>query len=422
MKENKKVLHKMRLFLLGTAAVLAFNQWLLSAVLLITTVYALYYMNKKSFKASQVEVLPKSVVLLLSALAFFSWISLHFIAEEHRNLCTLNFVYVVGQYGLIVWLISTWGGKLAVEDSIKGRRFSLQLLKVLGSAALVVSFLGILQHFMGGVTDNLWIDKAINPDIKVRVYSTWENPNIFAGYLCAFAAYLMAFISVEKERKKRLLFWLSLGVAVLALIFTYSRGFMLALVAEVVLFILFYYRKGIIPVLMGGTVFAGFMGQTVWNRLATLGHISADSSAAMRLAYWDIACSVFKDHPWGTGWYSYQYVFPEYDYYFHNPDVIMYHCHNLFLNIAVETGLQGLLLFVLLLFYFLYRAYLLSQSDISWIKAAGRGYLLMVAGIFVGGIGDYVYFNVRMGILFWLLSTVICLIAAEEKLWRSRMS
>jgi len=31
----------------------------------------------------------------------------------------------------------------------------------------------------------------------------------------------------------------------------------------------------------------------------------------------------------------------------------------------------------------------------------------MSAGIFVGGLADFVYFNVRMGVLFWMLSLLL---------------
>ncbi|MBQ6429132.1 MAG: O-antigen ligase family protein, partial [Acidaminococcaceae bacterium] len=136
-----------------------------------------------------------------------------------------------------------------------------------------------------------------------------------------------------------------------------------------------------------------------------------DSSAAMRLAYLEIAQAVVEEHPLGIGWYNYRYVFPEYDFYFKNPDVIMYHCHNLFLNVTAELGLPGLVLFLCGWVYMLYLAVkLVRKARFLWVQAFAAGYLLMSLGIIVGGLGDHVLFNVRMGVLFWVLNTLLVLI------------
>ena len=104
-------------------------------------------------------------------------------------------------------------------------------------------------------------------------------------------------------------------------------------------------------------------------------------------------------------------IFPEYDFYFKNPDVIMYHCHNLFLNVAAELGIPGLILFLCAWFCMLYLAVKLARkAGFLWARAFAAGYLLMSLGIAVGGIGDHVLFNVRMGVLFWLLNTLLVVI------------
>jgi putative inorganic carbon (hco3(-)) transporter len=88
----------------------------------------------------------------------------------------------------------------------------------------------------------------------------------------------------------------------------------------------------------------------------------------------------------------------------------MYHCHNLFLNVAAELGVQGLVLFLVVWLAFLYIAWRLQRSArFPWIRALGRGYLLLSLGMCIGGIADHVFFNVRLGVLFWLLSTLLLL-------------
>lgn len=70
----------------------------------------------------------------------------------------------------------------------------------------------------------------------------------------------------------------------------------------------------------------------------------------------------------------------------------MYHCHNLFLNVAAELGVQGLGLFLAVWLGFLLVAWRLHRSGrFPWVRALGRGYLLLSLGMCVGGIGDHVF-------------------------------
>ena len=64
----------------------------------------------------------------------------------------------------------------------------------------------------------------------------------------------------------------------------------------------------------------------------------------LRFAYIESTVAMIPEHPWGVGWYGYQFAFPDYDFYLNDPTVIMYHCHNLYLNVAAELGIIGLFL------------------------------------------------------------------------------
>ena len=416
----------MRIFLLLIAGCIAIDQTLLGIVILLVLLQGLYIAWKER-DVPQIRVWPRWIKCCLLLLLATGYISLHNPLVSETFTCTFNFFYVVGQYAAIVWLVTRFGNcfagrgvfekPLPYEEGLSfwevfaRQPFAVRMLRVLGWIAVASALIGIGQHYFGGGTDMLWVDSHTNPLLQNRIYSTWENPNIFAGYLCVVAAYVMGYISVEKNVRKRWLLFAFLLLTILCEVFTFSRGFWLAMAVELLLFVLFFYRKGI-PYLLGAIPGgAALAGPAVWQRLETLRNIAADSSAAMRLAYLDIAQAIVKDHPMGIGWYNYRYIFPEYDYYFKNPDVIMYHCHNLFLNIAAELGLPGLLLFVTVWCAFLYIAVrLLNHAGVPWIRAYATGYVLMSAGLVAGGLGDHILFNVRMGVLFWLMNTLLILI------------
>ena len=426
MNVTAKEYSKMQKFLLLIAGCIAIDQTLLSVVVLLTLLLGIQIAWKER-GISQLRVWPRHLKWLLLLLLAAGYISLHSPLVTNTFDCTFNFFYVVGQYVSVVWLATRFGNCFAGKSRFARpapyeeglpfwkifmrQPFPLRMLRVLGWVAVVSVLVGIGQHYFGGATDALWVDQEANPLLRNRVFSSWENPNIFAGYLCIVAAYVMGYISVEKNSRKR---WILFGILLLVIlceVFTFSRGFWVAMAAEVLAFVLFFYRKGILYMLGVALAGAVLAGPAVWQRLNTLRHVTEDSSAAMRLAYLEIARAIVEDHPLGIGWYNYRYIFPEYDFYFKNPDVIMYHCHNLFLNVAAELGLPGLILFLCAGACFLYMAVqLVRKARFLWVKAFAAGYLLMCLGVIVGGIGDHVLFNVRMGVLFWLLNTLLVLI------------
>ena len=131
---------------------------------------------------------------------------------------------------------------------------------------------------------------------------------------------------------------------------------------------------------------------------------------AWRKAYLRSTLWIIEDHPFGVGWCGFRYVYPEYNYYLADTGVIMYHCHNIFLNVLAELGWHGLAVFLAVWGNFVYNAYrLVRYGSALWIKAAGEGYLLAAAGLAVGGLTDHVCFNPRMGLLFWLLGFSVLL-------------
>ena len=373
-----KEYRKMQKFLLLIAGCIAIDQTLLSVVILLALLMGLQVAWKER-SVPQLRVWPRHLKWLLLLLLATGYVSLHNPLVTHPFDCTFNFFYVVGQYVSVVWLVTRFGNCFAGKS-----RFA--------KPAPYEEGLPFWKIFM-------------------RQPFPWENPNIFAGYLCIVAAYVMGYISVEKNSRKR---WGMFGILLLVIlceVYTFSRGFWVAMAVEVLAFVLVFYRKGILYLLGVALAGAALAGPAVWQRLNTLRHVTEDSSAAMRLAYLEIAQAVVEDHPLGIGWYNYRYVFPEYDFYFKNPDVIMYHCHNLFLNVAAELGIPGLILFLCAWFSMLYLAVKLARkARFLWARAFTAGYLLMSLGVTIGGIGDHVLFNVRMGVLFWLLNALLVVI------------
>lgn len=275
--------------------------------------------------------------------------------------------------------------------------------------------IGLAQKIFGVTAEGIWVDPKQFPDIKVRVFSTLVNPNILAGYLVLVIAYSTAFFNQTKAYKKwRLAFLVTGLLAALCLLYTYSRGNWVACAVMLLAFCVLFCRKAFIPILGGGAAVLATGGTAVLHRLASIqGGYGGDTSIALRMAYLKSTKWIIEEFPLGVGWYGYRFVYPTYNFYLADKSVIMYHCHNIFLNVWAELGLHGLLAFLVVWFgIFLPAAWRLAYHGRSlWLKAMGRGYVLATVGIIVGGLTDHVYFNTQMGLLFWTLGTLTMICA-----------
>lgn len=384
---------------------------------------------------------------LLYLLLVIGVVSLHF--SKNQFISSWNYVYVAGQYSALFFVLLRYGwqrpqvfGNTKGVDSAESsgeeltacardtnglscagglhglwQRFSalprpLQLIGAFLAVSVFVSLIGIAQKLLGVAGEGIWSDPDQFPDLKVRVFSTLVNPNILAGYLVLVISYCTAFFNMTKEHRRwRGAFAVTGALAELCLLYTYSRGNWLACATMLLAFCVLFCPKAVGPVLALGAIALAVGGPAVLQRLSSITS-GEDTSAALRIAYFESTTTVIEDFPLGVGWYGYRFVYPDYNFYLEDTSVIMYHCHNIFLNVCAELGYHGLLVFLLIWWgVFLPTAWRLAYHGRSlWLKAMGRGYVLATVGIAIGGLTDHVYFNTQMGLCFWLLGglTMLC--------------
>lgn len=430
--------NKIWYMLLFTVAVIPLEQEFTSFCVGVTFICAAIVAHVRG-RGSQPCVLRPWQQGALYVLLAISAISIYFSMD--RFLSFWNWVYVVGQYAALVFVLLRYASVVDSEKCIAEsdeqnacctkqlsmqekllllwQRFGclprpLQLIGAFLGVSLLVSVIGLAQKLFGVTAEGIWVDPKQFPDIKVRVFSTLVNPNILAGYLVLVIAYSTAFFNQTKAYKKWRLAFLGTGLlAALCLLYTYSRGNWVACAVMLLAFCVLFCRKAFIPILGGGAAVLATGGTAVLHRLASIqGGYGGDTSIALRMAYLKSTKWIIEEFPLGVGWYGYRFVYPTYNFYLADKSVIMYHCHNIFLNIWAELGAHGLLAFLIVWWgIFLPAAWRLAYHGRSlWLKAMGRGYVLATVGIIVGGLTDHVYFNTQMGLCFWTLGilTIIC--------------
>lgn len=346
-----------------------------------------------------------------------------------------NFYHLVPIYALTYLL--------AGQTLRKTRELQRVVFAMAAAAALVILY-GFYQFTFGiDISSMKWVDGEAFPELSKRVFSTWENPNILAGYLDIVACIAVGLIGVL-QRGWRILAILLLVAAIACLGMTYARGACLV----VALVIAGYGALRDWRILLGIVIVgAGALlaDPVLADRLLSV-FTRIDTSSEMRLAFWESTVAMVMDHPFlGIGWGMYFMVYPEYDFYLQGAPVQIVHAHNMYLNYAAEIGVPGALSFLWFFFGTLVLAFRMPRRTPPWetvlaahehewhtvadVRAAlGRwrrrrfveglstGLGLAFISVALNGLTDHLLFNIPSSMLLWMLAAVTAAVyaVAEE--------
>ena len=272
---------------------------------------------------------PVAIFLLIGAASVFM--------SSARNLMLIyNYFMLVGIYGLTYLIV---GQTVQTPAQIK------QVAQALGASAIIVVLCGFFQFAFGvDAADVKWTDPEAFPELRKRIFSTLENPNVLAGYLDVFICLALGLLSKVENRAQKLVLIVAIVALASCLAMTYSRG---AFLAMAVVFMVYGVLKDwrVLILFAAVTGFIAFNDTTFVDRI-TSAFTGSDSSEGVRVGIWVSTIAMISDHPFaGIGWGAYQYVYPQYNYYVVDPNIIIYHAHNIYLNYAAEIGIVGALAF-----------------------------------------------------------------------------
>ena len=118
---------------------------------------------------------------------------------------------------------------------------------------------------------------------------------------------------------------------------------------------------------------------------------------------WKLAFHFFPERPFqgiGYGRNSFSEAFPHFRA-SHQP--LLWHAHNTFLNIAFQTGIQGLLAFLWLIGVILVQTFRRGKNGpTSWSGLLNQAVWVMVIGFFIRNCFDDMYVEDSL-LLFWFL-------------------
>ena len=248
-----------------------------------------------------------------------------------------NYCGIVGVYVLTYVLIG---------QNIRTPEQFIQLAKALAASAFLVVLYGYFQYIFGvDIADMKWVDGEAFPELRKRIFSTLENPNVLAGYLDVMICLALGLLLKVSGKTQKIIFSLVIAALTACLAMTYSRGAFLSIaIVFVICGIVKDRRILILFAILTGLIIYG--DATFLDRILSVFTSTTDSSEGLRVGIWVSTISMVADHPFvGIGWGAFKFIYPQYNYYLQDTTQIIYHAHNLYLQTAAEVGIVGALAF-----------------------------------------------------------------------------
>jgi O-antigen ligase len=248
-------------------------------------------------------------------------------------------------------------------------------------------------------------------DYKVRAGSLHSGFGTFGTYLVTILPYLLAAFFLVRQNLHRFLIFLLLGLNFACLYMTHSRGSWVA--AAFLIFVIgwkFLPRRAIL-VSAGLAVLGLFLlapRGILWHTTPISGPGAPGGTIETGNVRWELtkfSLGKVMENPFQMlGFGQRSFVKKYKDFYLKYKGAQLWHAHNTFLNISLQTGLQGLVFFCLLLYQLLRYCYTRAKLEESpSLKFFFLATFMMIITFFVRNLSDD-FFVDDSALLFWLLS------------------
>jgi len=324
------------------------------------------------------------------------------ILKSSIPLFSLYFVFRIFLYFLTAIFISNF-----IKIKIIKKEFLFFIFSAGAIFQSIIAFLqfkiqGSLGLFFLGEPNLFWKAKGISviPIGKIyilRAYGTFLHPNILGAFLILGFLSLVYFLIKEKDFFKKLITIISLFIVLIGIITTFSRTAWAVLVISLVLIFCFLIRKKrkelglifIFLIIAGVFPFYNFLNERVVV-------LKEESAVTVRISHIEIGKEIIKNNLIGVGAGSQIYyaekegVFEKFG--MTNP-LLWQPIHNMYLLIASEMGILGLLVFLIFIFK-LFISNKLKDSEILITEIIFVSFLIL-------GMFDHYFWTIANGQAIW---------------------
>ena len=339
-------------------------------------------------------------------------------------------------------------GDSAFEDARRSRRRLKWLVGVLLGGGLFQALIGLWQFGLRGEGPEHF--RILGGEF-FRAYGTFEQPNPYAGYLGLTAALALGTVATlvwdhllgERRRSAgaegtgrvpvpaRQLDWGFVafgagccGAMLIALVASWSRGGWMGFGAATLVMAVALPRKRVGSILLVlilvvaglGVYGSGLLPGSFVDRMTSFARDirledvrgmpinDANFAVIERLAHWQAALSMTRYDLWtGIGLGCYEAAYPMFA--LINWPIALGHAHNIYLNLLAETGLTGLVVYLILWGVTFWRTWVVTRRAQGLRRAVGVGLLGAWAHLTAHHLLDNLYVNnvhLHLGVLLGL--------------------
>ena len=286
-----------------------------------------------------------------------------------------------------------------------------RLLAALLTGGLLSSVLALRQLYASTEELARWADPASISAGTIRIYGPLGNPNLLAGYLLPLIPLAVVALLRWRGWGRRIFAAITGLLGAAAVVFTYSRGGWLGLLAALAVLVLLLLMRStaqwpplwrrLVPLgalFLGGllVVVAATQLEPIRTRVVSLLAGRGDSSNNFRINVWLAAIAMVQDRPWlgiGPGNDAFNSIYPLYQ----QPKFNALSAYSVPLELLVEMGVPGLLASCGLLISSI-RAGLHLEGSAGLIAI---GSLAAITGLITQGITDTIFFRPEVQLIGW---------------------
>lgn len=323
-------------------------------------------------------------------------------------------IYLICSFTSVTFWGSIGGGLLTssfivfsvlLQNAVDTRAQLDRLIYLMIAAGAVVAVYGLLQVVLGVESTTDWIDEDTFSSLTLRVYSTFGNPNVLAEYLLLVIPLGVAGAYTAKTYAGKIFSGLAALAMIVCMMLTYARGAYLGLIFSAAIFMVLLDRRFIVVGAAGLIALFFVMPDSIISRFTSILDMT-DSSISYRISIWMGTVAMLRDY-WfcgvGTGLSAFSMVYPLYSY----NAASSQHAHNLYLEIMCETGISGIVVFVILVCSFVRNtASALRRTTDKHTKVQLIAVLSGAGGFLLQGMTDHSFYNNRVALTFWVLISI----------------
>jgi O-antigen ligase len=289
-----------------------------------------------------------------------------------------------------------------VRYFVNSRRRAVLFASYFTLAGAFVCLYAFYQYLTGSMGTESWTDTKMFEAIELRVYSTFQNPNVLGEYLLFLIPISFSMIAIAKEKFHKFVYSMIFAAAVATIFLTYSRGCWIGLITGAFLYAALLYRKVMLAAIVAAPFSIFVLPKSILTRFQSIGNLN-DSSTTYRVSIWRGTVELLKKI-WpsgaGLGNYSFERAYMPYAY----SGVTAQHSHNSYLHILAETGIFGFSVMLLILYRTLtglFSAY--KKSESRAVRLLAVSVISGLAGYLVQGFFDNTFYNYRMYLFFFII-------------------